>query len=293
MAKSKMELLRPFAASLCAQKGAGDMWDATTLKANYLSLKNYGCDVTPAVLKFVTVRALQAALDDGRWDDYARLLQWKNDPNAAGQVGDVSVRQLCEQDAKDIQHTIPVQHVLDMVRPAANADKTALAEKLVNLLRCIVKAEEEVFICEAMKVHFGDLWAIAVPEEHLEDDRFKTSKGLIETDPKHTFHKMASFPVVAAWMQNCNSLIKQQGVDATLVALLPSLQDLCEILLQQEEIVTFPDGGTIQITEAAKYQGLFSKAVQIKAGASKRFLAEKCAPTLEQVTEVQSKLKEA
>eukprot|EP00974_Lingulodinium_polyedra_P008351 796392-Lingulodinium_polyedra.AAC.1 len=62
--------MRPFVASLCAQQGA-DMWDATTLKANFLSLKNYGCDVTPAGLKVVPVRAMQAALGDGRWDDYA------------------------------------------------------------------------------------------------------------------------------------------------------------------------------------------------------------------------------
>ena len=131
-----------------------------------------------------------------------------------------------------------------------------------------------------------------MPEEHVEDDRFKKSKAVIENDPQHTFHKMALFPAISSWINTCNLLIKQQGVDANREAFLPSVRDLCKILLQQEEIVKCT-AGHMMITEATKYQGLFSKVAQIKAGASERFLAEKCASTFESVNEVQAKLKEA
>ena len=122
----------------------------------------------------------------------------------------LGVSQLDEADARDIQNTLPIQHVLEMVRPTANMDKDIISGKLLGLLHALVSAN--VWLCADMKGYFADLLTIAMPDDHMENDALKLSKLAITTEPKHVFHKMMFFPTIASWVQNCSNILQQMAI---------------------------------------------------------------------------------
>jgi hypothetical protein len=151
-AQAKLFIIQPSAVSLCTQKPqkstppcssyvvvAASPWSPATLKATYLAVKNSGMQITDKCPKFVVVRALTDALEDEDWRCYSKLLLWKFDESAKETEkldgSSLGLSQLDEADPRDSQNTLPVQHVLEMVRPAANADLHALVS--ANVWLCV------------------------------------------------------------------------------------------------------------------------------------------------------------
>ena len=305
-AQAKLSVIQAFAVSLCAQKpqkstplcvASPSPWSPATLKATYIAVKNSGMKITDKCLKFVVVRALTDALEDEDWYCYSKLLLWKVDESAEETEkldgSSLGVSQLDEADARDIQNTLPIQHVLEMVRPAANMDKDIISGKLLGFLRALVSAN--VWLCADMMGYFTDLLTIAMPDDHMENDALKLSKLAITTEPKHVFHKMMFFPTIASWVQNCSNILKQMEVDACYTVQLPPIDELANNLLaaEAEAIVTanitaarVPE---LNIVNATEWESLLTKVAQVKANASEHFL-KKAALTFGRVDEAHNHL---
>ena len=138
-AKGELELVKPFAECLCAQPGS-QTWSVGHFIRSYKALEQAGIEIAQVVEIFIITRAINEAFAEHDWDQYCINASSKM-PEAglpegfesmtclASLRGSASEAGRCTM--KEFQESVCVQHVIDLMRPASEADANATIKILI------------------------------------------------------------------------------------------------------------------------------------------------------------------